>query len=113
MGLLLSHTVIITELCREWLEAEMPGTGAKWELRGGNVLCGLETDGDLSSPFHPLTMSPRPLLEVDTGLQPHPAGQGDRNAARHSWLDRGDCLFSDVGNISDNQGDLAAGSSWM
>ena len=42
-----------------------------------------------------------------------PSRLGDRNAAQHSWLDRGDCLFSDVGNISDNQGDLVAGSPWM
>lgn len=89
----------------------MPGAGEKWGLGERNVLCSLETDNDLSSPFLPFPTSPRPLLEVDTGLQPHPVGWGDRNAARHSWLDRGDCLFSDVGNISDNQGDLAAGSS--
>lgn len=92
----------------------MLGRGAKRGLRQRSVLCSLNTDGHLPSPFQLLTRPPGPLLEVDAGLQPHPAKQaGRQDAAQHSWLDRGDCLFSDVENISDSQGDLAAGSPWM
>lgn len=43
-----------------------------------NVLCSLNTDGHLPSPFQLLTRPPRPLLEVDAGLQPHPAKQAGR-----------------------------------
>lgn len=58
--------------------AEVPGRGAKWGLRHRNVLCSLNTDGHLPSPFQLLTRPPRPLLEVDTGLQLHPAKQAGR-----------------------------------
>lgn len=73
--MLTSSEVIVTNT---ELEAEMLGSGAKWGLRHRNVLCSLKTDGRLPSPFQPLTRSPRPLLEVDAGLQPHPAEQAER-----------------------------------
>lgn len=92
----------------------MPGRGAKWGLRHRNVLCSLNTDGHLPSPFQLLTRPPGLCWRWTQGCSStRPNRLGDRNDAQHSWLDRGDCLFSDVGNISDNQGDLAAGSPWM
>lgn len=50
-------------------------------------------DGDLSSSFHPLARFPRPLLEVDAALRPHPAGLAKRQECCSAQLAGQERLF--------------------
>lgn len=98
-------------LCQEWLEA--PGTGVKWQLQQGNVLYGLETmaTSPLPSTAHQV---PKPLLEVFTGPQPHPAREAERQECCSAQLAGQGRLFilSCWEHVRQSE-DLAAISPWI